>query len=162
MMSATAVAAELVKKGVDEETSNVLSTLTNSVSDSLSLINDGKILDLIDLVKKISLALILKNESPILILNENEDILGKVKDKKYHYLFLDLLLTIAHDKLYYILNQIDRIVFKNAMGVIGVSLNSTYEKMVEEIELLLSFKERLKYNVNIELFYTQLIIEMMR
>lgn len=162
MMSASVVASELIKKGVDAETSSVLSTLTNSVSDSLGLINDGKILDLIELVKKISFALTLKNESPILILNENEDILGKVKDKKYHNIFLDLLITIAHDKLYYILNQLDRIVFKDTMGIIGVSLNSTYEEIVNEIELLLNFKERLKYNVNIELFYTQLIIEMMR
>lgn len=162
MMSANVVAAELIKKGVEAETSSVLSTLTNSVSDSLGLINDGKILDLIELVKKISFAITLKNESPVLILNENEDILVKVKDKKYHNIFLDLLITIAHDKLYYILNQLDRIVFKDTMGIIGVSLNSTHEKIVDQIELLLSFKERLKYNVNIELFYTQLIIEMMR
>ena len=64
--------------------------------------------------------------------------------------------------MYYILNQLDRIVFKDTMGVIGTNLNCTYEQVVAEIELLLKFKERLKYNVNIELFYTQLVIEMMR
>ena len=128
----------------------------------MNLINDGKILDLIELAKKISFALVLKDTPPILILNEYEDILVRVKDKKYHNIYMDLLITIAHDKMYYILNQLDRIVLKDTIGVIGVNLTQTYEKVVEEIELLLNFKERLKYNVNIELFYTQLIIEMMR
>ncbi|MCK9470517.1 MAG: hypothetical protein M0Q88_02055 [Bacilli bacterium] len=162
MLPANVVANELVSKGVEPEISNILSTLTNSVSDSLNLINDGKILDLIELAKKISFALVLKDTPPILILNEYEDILVRVKDKKYHNIYMDLLITIAHDKMYYILNQLDRIVLKDTIGVIGVNLTQTYEKVVEEIELLLNFKERLKYNVNIELFYTQLIIEMMR
>jgi hypothetical protein len=48
------------------------------------------------------------------------------------------------------------------MGIIGMNLNASYEEIVKEIELLLSFKERLKYNINLELFYSQLIIEMMR
>src|SRR5690606_21991619 len=98
----------------------------------------------------------------IMILNDYEDILIKAKEKIYHNIIIDLLITIAHDKLYYILNQLDRIVFKDTMGIIGVNLNSTHDEIVSEIELLLSFKERLKYNVNIELFYTQLMIEMMR
>lgn len=161
-LPANVVASELVNKGVDQEVSNILSTLTNSVSDSLNLINDGKVLDLIELVKKVEIALVLKNSSPVIIFNDNEDLLIKIKEKKYHSLFMDLLITFAHDKLYYILNQIDKIIFKDTIGIIGVNLNSNYERAVGEIEMLLSFKERLKYNVNIELFYTQLIIEMMR
>lgn len=162
MLPANVVANELINKGVDAEVSYILSTLTNSVSDSLNLINEGQILDLIELVKKLSLSDVLVGKPPILILQESEDVLVKVKDKKYHNIFLDLLITLAHDKLYYILNQLDRIVFKDTMGVIGTNLNCTYEQVVAEIELLLKFKERLKYNVNIELFYTQLVIEMMR
>lgn len=162
MLPASVVANELVNKGVESEISSVLSSLTNSVSDSLNLINEGKVLDLIELAKKISFAMILKDNQPIMILNDYEDILIKAKEKKYHNIFIDLLITIAHDKLYYILNQLDRIVFKDTMGIIGVNLNSTHDEIVSEIELLLSFKERLKYNVNIELFYTQLMIEMMR
>jgi len=162
MLPTDVVANELMKKGVEAETSSVLSTLTNSINDSFDLINEGKILDLIELVKKISLSVVLKDTPPIMILYENEEILVRVKDKRYHNMFLDLLITLAHDKLYYTLNQIDRIIFKDTMGVIGVNLNLTYNQIVEEIELLLRFKERLIYNVNIELFYTQLIIEMMR
>jgi len=162
MLPANVVANELMTKGVESETSSILSSLTNSVNDSINLINEGKILDLIELVKKITFSIVLKDQPPIIILQENEDILVRVKDKKYHNIFLDLLITLAHDKLYYTLNQIDRIVFKDTMGIIGVNLNSPNDKIVDEIELLLSFKERLKYNVNIELFYTQLVIEMMR
>lgn len=161
-LPAKIVAEELISKGVEEETSYILSTLTNSVSDSLNLINEGVILDLIEVVKELSLALTLKEDSPVMILFKNEDLLIKNKDKKYHNLFLDLLITLTNDKLYYVLNQIDKIIFKDTMGIIGMNLNASYEEIVKEIELLLSFKERLKYNINLELFYSQLIIEMMR
>src|SRR5690554_169602 len=161
-LPAKIVAEELISKGVEEETSYILSTLTNSVSDSLNLINEGVILDLIEVVKELSLALTLKEDSPVMILFKNEDLLIKNKDKKYHNLFLDLLITLTNDKLYYVLNQIDKIIFKDTMGIIVMNLNASYEEIVKEIELLLSFKERLKYNINLELFYSQLIIEMMR
>lgn len=161
-LPATVVASELINKGVDPETSNVLSKITNSVNDSLNLINDGYILDLIEIVKKLSFAFVMKETSPVFVLLENEDKIIKMKEKKYHNLFMDLLITLANDKLYYVLNQLDKIVFKDTMGIIGLNIKSSYEEIVEEIETLLRFKERLKYNVNIELFYSQLIIEMMR
>ena len=81
MLPANVVANELINKGVDAEVSYILSTLTNSVSDSLNLINEGQILDLIELVKKLSLSDVLVGKPPILILQESEDVLVKVKDK---------------------------------------------------------------------------------
>ena len=60
------------------------------------------------------------------------------------------------------LDQNEKIVFKNYISMIGPSIKNSYNKILDEIELLLDFKERLRYNINLELFYTQLIIEMMR
>lgn len=153
---------QLISKGVDSEISSALSIITNSVDESQKLIQEGVIIDLIDVAKKLTFSLAMKDSSPVLVIFANEELIVNNKDKKYHNLFLDLLITLANDKLYYKLNQIDKIIFKDTMGVIGLSLNLTYEEIVSEIELLLSFKERLRYNVNLDLFYTQLIIEMMR
>lgn len=160
-LPAKTVARELVKKDINEEISNILATLTNSVADSLELLNEGHIIELINIVKELEEAFILKEKSPVLVLTENEDLLLKVKDKKYHNLFMDLLVTFTHDKLYYILDKIDNIVFSETLNRLGLNLESTYDELVDEIELILNFKERLRYNLNIELFYTQLIIEMM-
>lgn len=153
---------ELIDKGVDEEVSRILAKLTNSISDALKLIEEGIILDLIELVKKIEVMLI-REESPVLVaLTDEDNILFSLKDKKYHNLFLDLLIMFANDKIYYSLNQLDRIVFKNTLGAVGMYVKEDLDELLSRVEMILEFKERLKYNLNIELFYTQLFIEMSR
>ena len=156
------IKSELISKGVEEEVSSILAILTNSVTDSLDLIKEGVILDLIKLVQEITYQIVTKDSSPLIEFFEKGEFLLNIKDKKYHSLFLDLLITLSNDKLYYVLDQNEKIVFKNYISMIGPSIKNSYNKILDEIELLLDFKERLRYNINLELFYTQLIIEMMR
>lgn len=161
-LPAIAVAEELIAKGVDEETSHILSTISNSVDDCLALINEGMVLDLIELAKNLAISYVRKDKPPLLVLYEEGDFLLKETDKKYHNLFLDLLIMITNDKLYYNLNQINKIIFKDLMALLGLYLDVDYENILKEAEILLEFKNRLKYNINIELFYAQLLIEIVR
>jgi len=156
------VAEELVARGVDEETSNILSNITNSADECLELINDGKILDLIELAKKIGVNLVTNKTSSIILLYKEGEFLLKESNKKYHKIFLDLLIFLTNDKLYYILDQTENIVYKNTMKEISGKIDLNYEKMVNELEKILEFKQKLKYNINMELFYAHMLIEIAR
>ena len=162
VLPALAIKNALLEKGIDEETSNVLSVVTNSVNDALALLEDEKVLNIIDLVKKFAISLVSEGSIPILVFYENEDILIKEKNKKYHNLFMDLLVTINHDNLHYILKNSDNIIFNETMEAISMNLTKTYEQILDDIDLLLKYKDRLRYNVNLEMFYSQLVIEMTR
>jgi DNA polymerase-3 subunit delta' len=156
------IAEELMAKGVDEETSRVLSKITNDVDECLELIGDGKILDLIELARKINFSLVNNKENPVLIFYEEGEFLLKDPDKRYHRIFLDLLITLASDELAYILGETEGIIFINTIEKIAPFLDNDYEAKVREIEKLLSFKNRLNYNINLELFYADMLIEIVR
>lgn len=151
------IAEELMQKGVDPETSNILSILTNNVEECLELIGEGIILDIIELVKKICYSESTKSKNPVLVLYEEGDFLLKEPNRKYHNIFMDLMITIKNDKLLYLLNQKEDIIFVDTIEEISKYLYD-FEGVINEVEKFLSFKQRLKYNVNLELFYANLLI----
>jgi DNA polymerase-3 subunit delta' len=151
------IAEELMQKGVDPETSNILSILTNNVEECLELIGEGIILDIIELVKKICYSESTKSKNPVLVLYEEGDFLLKEPNRKYHNIFMDLMITIKNDKLLYLLNQKEDIIFVDTIEEISKYLYD-FEGVIKEVEKFLSFKQRLKYNVNLELFYANLLI----
>jgi hypothetical protein len=70
---------------------------------------------------------------------------------------MDLMITIKNDKLLYLLNQKEDIIFVDTIEEISKYLYD-FEGVINEVEKFLSFKQRLKYNVNLELFYANLLI----
>ncbi len=158
----TLIAEELMLRGVDFEISFILSRISNNVDECLELIGDGKILDLIELVKKVGFTLASKTKDPVLVFYEEGEFLLKENDKKYHRIFLDLLVTLINDELSFILGETSEIIFKNTIDNIAPYLGSDYASKVGEVEKLLSFKQRLNYNINLELFYADLLIEIVR
>jgi DNA polymerase-3 subunit delta' len=157
-VSKRVIAEELMMKGVDLETSNVLATLSNSVDECLELIGEGFILDLIELAKKVGISIISGQNDPILVLYEEGDFLIKEPNKKYHHIFMDLLITFMNDKLSYLLNQKEEIVFANTFPEIADYLREDFSKALKTVERLLHYKQRLNYNVNLELFYADMLI----
>lgn len=156
------VAEELISKGVEEETSRVLSKLTNSVEECMELIGEGKILDLIELARKVGLSLAGGNGAPLLTFYEEGKFLLEDSDRRSHRLFLDLLIMLANDELAYILGDEEGILFINTIPKIAPYLQVDYETKLREVEKLLNYKNRLNYNVNLELFYADLLIEIAR
>ena len=152
---------EYKNKGVLDETSKVLATLTNDVSEGLELIKDGKVLDIIDLVKKCNESIIL-NENPFLTFYENSRFLFEENDKTYHQMFLDILITITNDRIYKILGQDDKIIFSSELEKINDKVELDYKKTFEQLEKILEFKTRLKYNISLEAMYMQMFIEIRR
>lgn len=147
-----------IDKGINEEIAKILPLITNNTDEGLELINEGKIIDVVELVKKINFALLYSEKDPLITFYENAKFLLSEKDKKYHTIFLDLLAIITNDRIYRKLNQNDQIVFTS----IELDDNQEIEQTFYQVEKILEYKQRVKYNINIELMYVEMFIEIER
>lgn len=154
--SQTTISQELIKKGIDSDISRAISMLTNNTSEALEMTKDKILIELIELVKQIGLDVEDEEKNVSLVLVENGNILKQI-DKKYHDYFLDLLIHIQRDKIKKLLCISEGIVFEDALEFCTINLSRSEE--VKILELLLSHKEKLKYNINIDLMYTSLMID---
>ncbi|MCK9536110.1 MAG: AAA family ATPase [Bacilli bacterium] len=151
------IADKLISLGIEEETSYVLANITNNVEECLEMINEGKILDIIDLTKKMAYSLVKKEKSPLLIFYEDGKFLLSESDKRYHNIFLDLMIAFFSSLLYLTLNQNEKIIFKNIINKIASDVDIPPQRIIGELEKILDYKQKLRYNINIELFYTQML-----
>lgn len=152
---------KLTSLGIDEEISRILSSITNDEDEILSMINEGLIIDIIDLVRKMGYNIITNEKNPIVVLYENGQFLFTL-NKRYNHLFIDILVTFLTDQLFYCLKQLDQIVFTKTISNIGLYIDKDISKTSEKIEKLLEFKQRLNYNVNLELMYSEMMLMFMR
>jgi DNA polymerase-3 subunit delta' len=153
-----AIADKLISLGIEEETSYILAHITNSVDECLEMINEGKILDLIDLVKKIVNNIITKEKSPLLTIHEDGKFLLSESDKRFHNIFLDLMIAFLSSLLYLNLKQNEKIIFRNIIHDLESYDDLSPRQIIERIEKILNYKQKLKYNINIDLFYTQMLL----
>ena len=152
---------EYINKGIDKEIANILSKITNDINEGIELIKDGKIIDIIDLVKKCNESIVL-NKTPYLTFYEASRSLLETNDKKYHQIFLDLLILITNDRIYKILGREEEITFVQTIEQLSNDIEMDYQKTFHQVEKMMEYKGRLKYNLNLDLMYTQMFIEIMR
>ena len=119
------------------------------------------ILNIITLVKKINQSFF-NDENPLMVMQEEGKFLLGLNDKSYHQIFLDLLITITNDRLYYMLGKKNEMVFLETieeMNEYGLDIHQiNYNDTFKQVEIMLQYKERLNYNVNLELMYMDLFI----
>ena len=72
-------------------------------------------------------------------------------------MFLDLLIVITNDRIYKTLGQDERIIFCDEIN--DYDDNSDYHKIFRQVETMVSFKQRLRYNINLETMYVEMFIE---
>ena len=77
--------------------------------------------------------------------------------KKYHQYFLDLLIYIQNDKVKKLLGINDGIIFEDVLTMSTLTLSR--KTQVKILEILLKYKEKIRYNINIDLMYTSMMIE---
>ena len=150
---------EYSEKGIDYEVGKVLSKITNDVSEGMKLIEEGYLLDIIDLVKDINYSFFTGSD-PVIVFNEKGKFLLDIADRMYHQIFLDLLVLITNDRLYHLLGKYDEIVFKNNISSIGNIYDIPYQNTFKQMEKIIEYKQRVLYNVNLELLYMSLFVEM--
>ncbi len=148
---------EYQSNGVDLETSRVLSTITNDTLEGMALYNEGTVQEIMKLVKACNKA-ICDEDSPYLAFYENAKVLmDDWNNKKLHQMFLDLLIVITNDRIYKTLGQDERIIFCDEIN--DYDDNSDYHKIFRQVETMVSFKQRLRYNINLETMYVEMFIE---
>lgn len=150
-----------LSKGIEEETARVICTLTNNSTEGIEYSKNDNILNIITLVKKINQSFF-NDENPLMVMQEEGKFLLGLNDKSYHQIFLDLLITITNDRLYYMLGKKNEMVFLETieeMNEYGLDIHQiNYNDTFKQVEIMLQYKERLNYNVNLELMYMDLFI----
>lgn len=150
------ISDELIKRGIDNDLSRAISVLTNNISEALEMSNDIILQQLVNVVKQIGIDMEDDEKNLSLTLVENGSILKQI-EKKYHQYFLDLLINIQNDKLKKILCINDGLIFEDTLEMCTINLSRKQE--VKVLEILLSYKEKVKYNVSLDLMYTSMMIE---
>ena len=152
------IESSLVNDGVDLKISKILSNITNDVDEAKSIISEGLLLDVIDGVKLIGKSIICGENSYLVYIDTLRDLL---KDKKeYNLVFLNILGLFLNDCIHKSIYDETNIIFTNEVNEISEYISSDYNDNVKMLEIILKYKERLRYNINIELMYCQMFIEL--
>ncbi len=151
------VAAELVKKGIDQEKSNIMSKLTNNLSLALRYTKDKDIEKIIEGVKDVCLCIEDSNSAYLEFVNNLRFLANLDRDK--NRIFIDLLVTIINDIINVLINRREKIVFSS---VEYMNIKLSREKHIKLIETILKYRERIETNANIDMIYNGMFLEMDR
>ncbi len=154
--STLTISNELIKRGVESDLSRAIARLTNNTSEALEMSKDIILSQLVNIVKAIGIDIEDYDKNISLSLVENGNIL-KQMDKKYHSYFMDLLIHIQNDKIKKLLCMKNDIVFEETLELCTLNLDKDQE--VKILEILLSYKEKINFNVNVDLMYASMMIE---
>lgn len=142
--------------GINRDAAYILAHITSDIDEAKQLINDGTIGDLLDLAKKINED-INKNNSPYVSFYTKNKVLKESNNKDIHHIFLTILMLICEEKIKYI-NHEENYYFASIVNKISLKKNPI-EKIIKELEIYSKYKERIKYNVNIDLQYASMFVE---
>lgn len=149
---------ELREHNVSEETALVVSNLTTNFDEALNLAQGEVIQDIIAYAKEMSLSFESNHLDSIILLNAKGKMLYQEGSKEYHNLFVDILIMLQNDKIMFLLNQ--NITFKEFL-MDSPPLRSLEEEL-KILEIIMALKTNMKYNINMDLAYMQMLIKIKR
>lgn len=146
----------LKENGVERDISYVLSYITNDLEEAKEMIALGKAYNALSLAVAVELA-IAKSKDPYGYFYKQSNDLKSESDKKWHRIFLDILLLINKEIInYYKTRKITY--FKDIIELYNENIN--IDKILYKIDVINKYQERLNYNVNMNLFYASLMVEL--
>ncbi len=152
---------DLVESGYPKATSKVIANLTNSITEALEIANNEYFLEILDLTKDLFNIIASKDESIIIYFEENSSII--YQDKMLSELFLSLLIIYQKDIINYKIKDINNIVFSDELNTIKIiARGKTKNRLIEELENMLSLKSRLNAYINERLAYDNLLLSLER
>jgi DNA polymerase-3 subunit delta' len=152
---------EMIETGYPKLSARVVANLTNSITDALDIVNNEYFLELMDLVKEINNIIASGDESLIIYFNENSSII--YQDKEFSNLFLSLLVIYQKDIINYKINDVDNIIFNDELESISIiSTRKTKNRLIDDLESMLSLKSRLNNYINERLAYDNLLLSLER
>lgn len=146
----------LKDNGVEDNMSYVLSYLTSDIDEAKQMIAEGKVYELLTLALGIEKQIAL-NKDPFAFFYKNSGYLKSETNKKWHRAFLDILLLI-NKEIINIYNNVDNKLFTDVISLYNKD-NIIIDKIMHRINVINEYQERLNYNVNLNLFYTSLMVE---
>jgi DNA polymerase-3 subunit delta' len=147
----------LIKKGVNPKISFILSNITANVDQALELINGGEILDIIELVEKLNRAKY-SNMDIYPTFFTSSDFLFKSTNKDIHRLFIDVMVLYEQEKVKY-LNNGESPYLGDFFKELNLNSKEKNISLVDRLNIYIKYQERLNYNVNLDLFYSSLFLE---
>lgn len=141
--------------GINKDIAYILAHITSDIEVAQQLIKEGTITDLLDIAKKINED-INKKRSPYISFYTNSNILKESK-KETHEIFLTILMLICEEKIKY-LNQDNNYYFSSIVNKTSTR-KGNLNKVIKELEIYSKYKERIKYNVNLDLQYASMFVE---
>lgn len=146
----------LLQRGIQEEQALLISKLTNNLSEGLELSKNPIFPQMIELVKKLGLEMETEEPKMYLTFIENGSFLTKL-DKTYHGYFLDLFIQFQNDKIKYLYYMKEDIVFQDILDHLTLMLSK--EQEIKILDILLTFRQRLKTNVQLDLMYSEMFVK---
>ncbi len=156
-ISSRYIITNLVDKGISLDMSYVLSTITTDEKEINKHLEEGIIADILNLAKKIVKEDI-QEKNPFVKYFESKELLLNQSEKFYHRAFLDILILIYQEIYKKTTNQ-SYGYFEDILAHVKTS-SIDQQEIVRKLELINKYQERLNYNVNLDLFYTSLFIEL--
>ena len=152
---------ELLDEGYDSETSLIVSNLTNSTTDAFDIASNEYFLDIIRVVKDV-FSIINTNEEPLVIyFNENSSII--YQDSETNNLFLSSLIIYQKDIIDYQTGDMNNIAYSSCINTISaIARDKTKNRLIEELESMLTLKSRLNNYINFRLAYDNLLLKLER
>lgn len=147
----------LMKKGINKKVAFILANITGNVEKAVDMINDGEILDIIDLIEKLNTAMY-KGDDVYACYMMNNHIINRSTSKDIHRLFLNICIIYEQEKLKY-LSETEESYLKDFFQSLNLKINEMTKKVIERLSTYMKYQERLNYNVNIDLFYSSLLLD---
>lgn len=155
------VEEDLVESGYPLSTARIVSNLTNSITEAVDTANNEYFLEILDLTKDLFNIIASLEESIIIYFEENSSII--YQDKLLSNLFLSLMIIYQKDIINYKINDLANIVFRDEMDTIStIAMDKTKNRLIEELEKMLSLKARLNSYINERLAYDNLLLSLER
>ncbi len=156
-VSKSFIVEQLSSMGVDLDAAYVISHITSDFGEAKKFIEEGKLILYINLAKKIVTAPF-KRKDQYVEYYLNKQLFDQEKEKRWHLIFFDILILI-HQELFKKANGEKPLYFNNILDNIKQE-QIDRQKVLDDLELLNKYEERLNYHVNVDLLYTSLFVEL--
>ena len=147
----------LAESGIDRDLSYLLSYITSDTDEAKEMIAQGIVYNTLTLAYDVEKA-IARGKDPYVYFYKNGKDLKAETDKKWHRIFLDSLLLINKELINIHYGVSDG--YFNVVTSLYQDKEIDINKIVHKIEVINNYQEKLNYNVNLNLFYTSLMIEL--
>ncbi|MBU1019717.1 MAG: hypothetical protein KJ847_00765 [Firmicutes bacterium] len=160
-LSKSIIQDELEEMGYPKQTALIIANLTSSISEAIDIANNEFFISILDLVKELNNIIASQDESIIIYFGENSSII--YQDNSLSQLFLSLLIIYQKDIINYKINDQKHIVFTDEIESIEtIARDKTKNRLIQELESMLSLKAKLNSYINERLAYDNLLLSLER